>query len=118
MDCQPDMARLREEWKALLEVLEPEFGEVDLQGILFLVGIQELGQGIRTFSKDEKQDLMHIATCRLMSNYGYYERMGNDNDGWPVWQLKDRPPAMKLKEQDALLKQAAVRYFRELGLIT
>jgi len=118
MDCQPDLSRLRAEWKALLETLEPDFGEIDLQGVLFLVGIQELGQGVRAFSKDEKQDLMHIATCRLMSRYGYYERTGNDEEGWPVWQLKEQPPGMKLKEQDALLKQAAVLYFRELGLIT
>jgi len=118
MDCQPDLNRLREEWKTLLTALEPDFGDIDLQGILFLVGIQELGQGIRTFSKDEKQDLMHIATCRLMSIYGYYERAGIDDDGWPLWQLKEQPPAMKLREQDALLKQAAVLYFRDLGLIT
>ena len=117
MDCQPDMDKLRQEWKDLLAKLEPEFGEVDLQGILFLIGVQELGKGAMSFSKDEKQDLMHIATCRLMSRHGYYELSGKDNEGWPVWIIKSRPPAMKLKEQDLLLKQAVIEYFREAGFI-
>ena len=39
----------------------------DLNSILFLIGIQELGRVQTRFSKEEKQDLMHIAVCRLLS---------------------------------------------------
>jgi hypothetical protein len=116
MECLPDLERLRADWQALLVRLEPDFGEVDLQGVLFLVGVQELGRGAQVFSKDEKQDLMHIATCLLLSRYGYYERDGIDADGWPQWKLVRQPPAMKLREQDMLLKHSAVLYFRGLGV--
>ena len=118
MDCQPDLDVVKREWKLLLEKLDPAFGDLDLQGILFLIGVQELGKGVRSFSKDEKQDLMHIATCRLMSNYGHYELNGKDKDGWPVWHMKSKPPTMKLREQDLLLKNAAIQYFRENGMVT
>ena len=66
------LGELKEEWNDLVDRLTDQFGmEPDLQSILFLIGIQELGQGSRKFSKDEKQDLMHIATCRLLSYFGY-----------------------------------------------
>ena len=65
---------LKLQWEVLIEKVNKHFdAEVDLQGVLFLIGVQELGQGFRKFKKDEKQDLMHIATCRLLSYYGYYE---------------------------------------------
>ena len=68
------------EWKTVVARIEQQFGEdIDLQGILFLVGVQELGQGFRKFSKDEKLNVMHIAICTLLSNYGYYEFEGNDD---------------------------------------
>ena len=62
-------------------------GEVlpDLNAVLFLIGIQELGQISANYTKEEKQDLMHIAVCRLMSQDGIYEFTGLDSDGWPHW---------------------------------
>ena len=77
---------------------------------------QELGRGVQKYSKDEKQDLMHIATCRLLSIYGYYELKGTDDEGWPHWEMKLKLPKMSLGEQDYLLKQAAIEYFRETQL--
>ncbi len=117
MECQPDLAEVKREWKSLLDKLNESFGDLDLQGVLFLVGVQELGRGPLDFTKDQKQDLMHIATCRLMSYYGFYELHDTDPEGWPDWQMVKKPPTMKLKEQDLLLKHAAVRYFREFELI-
>ena len=117
MECQPDLEEVKREWKTLLDKLNESFGDLDLQGVLFLVGVQELGKGPLEFSKDQKQDLMHIGTCRLLSYYGYYEIRGSDREGWPDWQMAKKPPTMKLKEQDLLLKHAAARYFRENGLI-
>jgi hypothetical protein len=107
-----DLQILKDRWQALLNRLGENFGEEpDLQVVLFLIGIQELGKGPQKFSKDEKQDLMHIAVCRLLSNYGYYELTGLDQDGWPHWKLVKKLPPLTLKEQDLLLKQAAVDYF-------
>jgi hypothetical protein len=105
---------LKVEWDALLKKLNVQFeADVDLQGVLFLIGIQELGQGVRTYSKSEKQDLMHIATCRLLSTYGYYELEGLDDEGWPHWKSIQQLPRMNLGEQDYLLKQSAVDYFKD-----
>ncbi len=119
MNCQEDIENLKRNWKALIEKLESDFGvDPDLQGILFLIGVQELGKGSGKFSKDEKQDLMHIATCRLLSKKGYYETSGRDTDGWPRWKLVSKPPAMSLKDQDVLLKSLAVEYFLDSGLLT
>ena len=107
-----EFAVLKGKWDALCKKLGNDFGEEpDLQSILFLIGVQELGRGPQKFSKDEKQDLMHIAVCRLLSTFGYYELIGLDQDGWPHWELLNKLPPLSLKEQDWLLKQAAVEYF-------
>jgi hypothetical protein len=105
---------LRAKWKALTASMAVQFGdEPDLQTIIFLIGVQELGRGHNNFSKDEKQDLMHLATCRLLSQYGYYEFTGLDSDGWPHYKLVKGLPAMTLRDQDILLKQAVVHYFEK-----
>ena len=109
-----NVEELKRDWDELLDKLCKLFdADLDLQGILFLIGVQELGKGVQKFSKDEKQDLMHIATCRLLSTYGYYELEGVDDEGWPHWKLIQTLPKMTLGEQDYLMKQAAVEYFRE-----
>lgn len=105
---------LKDEWTFLTKRLETQFGEApDLQAILFLIGVQELGKGPSNFSKDQKQDLMHIATCRLLSSYGYYELDGLDEDGWPHWKRIGKLPVLTLKEQDLVLKRAVLDYFRD-----
>ncbi len=107
-----DLRNLKQKWESLTQKLSKEYGEApDLQAILFLIGVQELGKGPQKFSKDEKQDLMHIAVCRLLSTFGYYELIGLDQDGWPHWNLVKKLPPLTLKEQDLLLKQAVVEYF-------
>ena len=86
----------------------------DFQTILFLIGIQELGLIQHSFSKEEKQDLMHIAVCKLLSFEGYYQFVGRDGDGWPHYdQLKD-VPFEGPKEQQKYLKRLIIRYFSEL----
>ncbi len=109
-----NVEELKKDWNELLSKLNAHFdNDLDLQGILFLIGVQELGQGVRTFKKAEKQDLMHIATCRLLSSYGYYILNGVDEQGWPHWELVQKMPPMSLGEQDYLLKQSVIDYFRE-----
>lgn len=109
-----DLQNLKQEWENLTRTLADTFDEEpDLQTILFLIGIQELGKGPIKYSKDEKQDLMHIAVCRLLSTYGYYELEGLDQDGWPHWNLVKKLPPLTLREQDLLLKQAVVEYFKD-----
>lgn len=88
----------------------------DLQAILFLIGIQELGDVNREFSKEEKQDLMHIAVCTLLEDEGYYEFVGRDADGWPHWQQTKRNDIKGTEAQENLLKTKIIRYFSSAEL--
>ena len=101
-------------WRDLVKSLEARFaGPVDLNGIIFLVGVQELGQHAREFKKDEKVSLMHIAICVLLAPYGYYKELGRDADGWPHFErVKDLPP-LNEKEQERLMKEAVLDYFEK-----
>ena len=76
-----------------------------------MIGVQELGQGHVHFTKEQKQDLMHIATCKVLSYSGFYELEGLDSEGWPHWNLVKPVPTLNLKEQDLLLKAHIVHYF-------
>ena len=109
---------LKQEWESVLKTLGEKFGEgIDLQGILFIIGVQELGQGFRKFSKDQKLEVMHIAICTLLEPYGMYEYKGQDKDGWPHWEVKDKLPFMKNDGQTELMQKAIVEYFKENELL-
>src|SRR5262245_26564956 len=106
---------LQRHWQRLLDHLEKFIGKKpkDLNGVLFIIGIQELGQGPRRFSKEEKQDLLHIAICRALSQSGYYTLEGSDKDGWPHWRLMKKLPHFDLLEQEKLLKLHVLEYFEK-----
>lgn len=86
----------------------------DLNALLFLIGMRELGQLKTKFTKEEKQHLMHIAVCRLLSAEGFYELEGLDQDGWPHWIATQQLPKMTMDEQEYLLKKQIIRYFGAL----
>jgi len=102
--------------KSYLEALKPlsnRFGhDLDIQAVLFLIGIQELGKGPRKFSKNEKIDVMHIAICTLLAPCGYYKYEGLDKEGWPHWKTNEILPPLMPEQQLKLMKQAIVDYFR------
>lgn len=103
-----------QEWNELLKYLRAQFGKVpDLEATLYLMGIQELGQGNKRFTKEEKQDLMHIAICKALSYGGYYELEGIDDQGWPHWKLIKKLPFFDLLSQETLLKMYVIEYFKE-----
>ena len=99
-------------FRELTKELEKNFGpDLDTQAILFLIGVQELGQGYKEFTKQEKTELFHIAICTLLEPYGYYEFEGRDEDGWPHFKLCKQLPPLEHKEQQFLLKEAMLEYF-------
>ncbi len=106
---------LEKSWQQLLDELSHLIGKRpgDLNGVLFLIGVQELGKGKHHFSKEEKQDLMHIAICRVLSASGFYELEGLDEEGWPHWKLVKPLPHFDLLEQEKLLKIHVIDYFKE-----
>jgi hypothetical protein len=105
---------LERQWNRLLLQLADSIGKkpADLNAVLFLIGVQELGQGRRTFSKEQKQDLMHIAICKALSYSGFYELEGLDEQGWPHWRPVKKLPHFDLLEQEKLLKMHVMEYFQ------
>jgi len=112
--------QLKSRWDAVVTLLSDRFADgdpLDLDAIIYLIGIQEYGKVNQTFQKDDKVNLMHIAICRLLVPYGYYEFDYVDRDGWPHFKAKDALPPLKAGEQTVLMKEAVVHYFLESGLI-
>ncbi len=106
----------RYNWQKLIEFIKQKFSdgeEPDLDSILFLIGVRELGINKRRFKKDEKLDILHIAICRLSVPYGYYKLVGSDEQGWPHYELVEKLPHLKAGEQSILMKEAILRYFEE-----
>lgn len=109
----------REKWKMANRWFQDQFGQgetLDLDGILFVIGVRELGQPKRRFKKDEKVDLLHIAICRILMPYGIYRLVGQDQDGWPHYERTSLLPHLKPGEQSVLVKEAIVRYLEEEGI--
>ena len=111
---------LKQRWELVVRKLSGRFAsgeDLDLDSIIYLIGVQELGQLHRSFKKDEKVHLMHLAICKLLEPYGYYEFDYLDDQGWPHYKLKEQLPALKAGEQSVLMKEAIVNYFLKTELI-
>jgi hypothetical protein len=107
---------LQTRWWNLEARLVERFGKKpDMETLLFLIGVQELGDIRRKFSKEEKQDLMHIAVCSLFLQSGYYELEGTDRDGWPHFRQLKALPVMGLIEQENFMKDHILLYFETNG---
>lgn len=106
---------LKEKWQVLTERLSLQFGKnPDLNAILMLIGMRELGRAMTEVKKEEKVNLMHIAICKLLSQSGYYTLIGNDRDGWPHWEPVKKLPFINIFEQELILKQHIIEYFEQL----
>jgi hypothetical protein len=112
--------QLKERWQNLVTILSNQFSQgedLDLDAIIYLIGVQELGKVHQEYKKDEKLNLMHIAICRLLEPYGFYEFEFFDEEGWPHYKVKEELPPLKAGEQSVLMKEAIVNYFLERQLI-
>lgn len=110
-----EIENVPEAWNHLLNELQVVFDKrpSDLNAVLFLIGVQELGRGHQYFSKEQKQDLMHIAICKVLSLSGFYELEGLDAEGWPHWKLIKKLPHFDLLSQEKLLKMHVIEYFNK-----
>ncbi|HUC79874.1 MAG TPA: hypothetical protein VMR70_03125 [Flavisolibacter sp.] len=109
---------LQSRWWKLEEKLVERFEKKpDVETILFLIGIQELGDIKAKFSKEQKQDLMHVAVCTVLMPSGYYEIEGVDGDGWPHFKQLKAMPELNPFEQEAFLKDHILLYFQNHELI-
>lgn len=107
------------EWLKVRHIVKRSFGKTDLpdlQSILFLIGVQELGSIRTEFTKEEKVDLMHVAVCSLLSRKGVYEFVGRDEDAWPHYKQVSKLSAEGVDAQEVILKECIIEYFRELNI--
>lgn len=109
---------LQVRWLKLRIQLKEHFGiKPDMNGVLLLIGVQELGQGPQEFSKEQKQDLMHIAICTVLTPSGFYAYDGLDEEGWPHFTQLKPLPDFNLIEQENFLKDHILLYFQEQAFI-
>jgi hypothetical protein len=102
------------DWELLQLKLKERFEEeMDFDTILFLIGLQELGKPFKKYKKDEKLEVMHVAICTLLEPYGFYVYDGRDADGWPHWNLKENLPHLEAKQQNKLIIDAIIDYFKK-----
>lgn len=112
--------KLKERWETLLVLLSERFSDgeaIDVEGVLYLVGLQELGQVHRKMKKDDNVNLIHVGICSVLEPYGYYRFDFFDDEGWPHFELLEELPPLKPGEQSILMKEALVEYFLKRELI-
>lgn len=108
----------REKWQKIQDHVSAIFGKrPDMNALLFVVGMRELGRNDIRFTKEEKVKLMHIAVCRILSRSGYYELKGVDSKGWPHWEKKMDIPYISELEQETMLRMHLITYFEEEEII-
>ena len=107
---------LQVRWLKLRIKLKQKYGiKPDMDGVLLIIGVQELGQGPQNFTKEQKQDLMHIGVCTILSASGYYHNEGLDDEGWPHFKQLKPLPEYNMIEQENFLKDHALLYFNQFG---
>jgi hypothetical protein len=104
-------------WKLEEKLLERFDKKPDVETVLFLIGVQELGDVRKKFTKEQKQDLMHIAICTVLSSSGYYELSHVDEEGWPHFNQLKAMPVMNTFEQENFLKDHILLYFQNNDFI-
>ena len=107
---------LEQKWEEIKKFFSDKFADgdrVDVDSILYLIGVQELGTGRTKFEKEEKIELMHMATCKLLEPFGYFEFQNTDHEGWSHYRQIKNVDSTSETEQFKLLQKAVVFYFEE-----
>jgi len=104
------------EWVKVQLMVRKKFDEVlDMQSILFIIGLQELGMNYQELKKEQKMDVIHIGVCTVLMPFGYYKKIGIDNEGWPHFKNKIKlSNDLVGEQQELLMKKAIVKYFNLL----
>jgi hypothetical protein len=109
---------LQQRWWNLEAKLVERFGKKpDMEAILFLIGMQETNFIKEKITKEQKQDMMHVAVCTILVPSGYYELEGYDKDGWPHFKQLKEMPSLNLIEQENFLKDHILLYFEHQGFL-
>ncbi len=104
-------------WWQLEEKLMQRFDKKpDLNAVLMLIGVQEANKVGEKLSKEQKQDIMHVGICTVLSPSGYYTQTHVDNEGWPHYDQKKALPNMNVIEQELFIKDHVLLYFQQQEL--
>lgn len=104
----------QDNWNLLeLEISKRFKVTADFDFMLFLIGIQERGTGIRPYERQEKMDLINLGKCTLLTEEGYLKRKDNDEDGWPGFEEIKNLKSLTPTFLNATLKRAAYNYLTE-----
>ncbi|OFY86010.1 MAG: hypothetical protein A3K10_14330 [Bacteroidetes bacterium RIFCSPLOWO2_12_FULL_31_6] len=105
---------LNMEWVKVQLFVRKRFDEVlDVQTILYIIGLQELGMNHQSLRKEQKIDVIHIGVCSVLLPLGYYQKIGFDDDGWPHFKnIKKLPNEIVGEQQDVFMKKAIINYLR------
>lgn len=102
-------------WYQVRNRVKEQFGQrPDINAMLFIIGMNEIGIVKDNWEKEEKINLMHVAVCKLLSSEGYYTFSHIDEEGWHHYTKNESLPPLSLKEQEELLKRKIVEYFEAL----
>lgn len=105
----------QDRWLHLESFLREKFEKMpNTESILFLIGLNEYRGRIPKvkFSKEQKQDLIHIGVCAVLSTSGYYVLYEYDEEGWPHYIQADKNiDAPDYLVQDQLIKEHILKYF-------
>lgn len=104
---------IKDSWEKVEIMIESRFGEkLDVQSIVFIIGLQELNKPYAKYTKDQKVEIMHIGTCALLLPFGYYQLDYIDEDGWPHYSNTKKIPLHEGENQELLLKKAIIQYLK------
>jgi hypothetical protein len=101
-------------WDVLANKINKRFDDtLDVESILFVIGMQELGQVIDKFTKDQKLEVIHVAVCVILEPFGFYEFEGRDKDAWPHWKVVKELPRLDNNQQEQLIKEGILEYMKD-----
>ncbi|MBI3233866.1 MAG: hypothetical protein HYZ42_07455 [Bacteroidetes bacterium] len=99
-------------WSEISRFWQERFEKpADLNAVLYLIGVREVGAALKEYKKEEKMDLMHVAICKILSYSGYYILEGLDHDGWPYFTQVQEIPSIDIFTQERLMKEHIIKYF-------
>ncbi|MFT4755637.1 MAG: hypothetical protein ACI91R_000273 [Vicingaceae bacterium] len=101
-------------WDILANKINKRFDDtLDVESVLFVIGMQELGQVIDKFTKDQKLEVIHVAVCVILEPFGFYEFEGRDKDAWPHWKVVKELPRLDNNQQEQLIKEGILEYMKD-----
>ncbi len=100
-------------WALEAKFLERFNKKPDMEAVLFLIGINETGFIQEKITKEQKQDLMHVAVCTVLAQSGYYILEGKDEEAWPHFKQVQELPVLNMIEQENFLKDHVLLYFEK-----